>query len=224
MAEAAIRAEEIEGLREMLAEVVEQQLSRHPLLQDLEALERSPVGFALRLKPTMEAHAQALAEIREQMATKSEWGRLEEKVANIEEQMATKAELGRLEERIAGLSTRLEGLETWVATKEELAQLAGQLRELEARMATKEVETRLATVEARMATKEDLTNLATKEDLERFATKEELNRVREELKGLIEVRTEELGKRLTFFQTVTYGFFSVLFVMIATVLWKLLVG
>jgi hypothetical protein len=93
-----------------------------------------------------------------------------------------------------------------------------------------------------MATKDDLLRLekrfdhlenqfdyienqvATKDQLEKFATREELNAVAQELKGLIsalDIRIEEQGKRLAFFQVITYSMFGVIFAMTVAILVKL---
>jgi len=62
--------------------------------------------------------------------------------------------------------------------------------------------------------------MVTKQDLERLATKEELYALVQEVKALT-IRIEEQGKRLSFFQTVTYGFLGVLFAMMAAILVKM---
>ena len=77
-------------------------------------------------------------------------------------------------------------------------------------MATKfdNIENRFDSIESHMATKNQLAQFATKEEIKGFI-------------NTLDIRIEEQGKRLAFFQTVTYSILGVLFAMIVTVLVKL---
>jgi len=130
----------------------------------------------LTAKPEIVYEALARLMPWQNLATKDDLRRLEEK-------MATKEDLKRLEERMA--------------TKEELKKLEERVDRIEERMATKEelkrLEERVNSIEERMATKEDLKRLE-----ERMATKEELRAVetslREEIRRVETSLREEIGK------------------------------
>jgi len=80
-----------------------------------------------RLEEKM-ATKEDLKKLEEKMATKEELKRLEERVNSIEERMATKEDLKRLEERMA-TKEELKRLEEKMATKEELRAVETSLRE-----------------------------------------------------------------------------------------------
>jgi len=79
-----------------------------------------------------------------------------------------------------------------------------------------EIRTQMVTREELAITNSRLDNIENK-----MATKEELNVLVQEVKAL-GIRLEEHGKRLAFFQTITYSFLGVLFAMMAAILVKLL--
>lgn len=200
--ETTIRAEQIDGLEELLNEVVRKQIARPPLTEDIERLRKSPTGAIIRLEEQVKI---LIGDVR----------KIETQINNLE---------SRMEARFDDLEGRMEGkfddLESRMATKDDLAQLTTKFDNLESRMDAK-----FDDLESRMATKDDL--MAIQKELEQFVTKQELHILGQELKGLINtlgVRIEEQGKRLAFFQTVTYSIFGVLFAMVAGVLLKLLFG
>ncbi|HIE30232.1 TPA: hypothetical protein EYP66_23465 [Candidatus Poribacteria bacterium] len=165
MSNEAISAEKIEGLEELINEILNRKITQlSSSVEDMEQLKKSPAGTIIRLEERVNA--------------------LDEKIDEIRTQMVTKAEFAVMSNRIDSIESRIDS------------------------------------IEGKMATKQDLEHMATKQDLERMATKEELYALAQEVKGL-SVRIEEQGKRLSFFQTVTYSFFGVLFVMMASILVKL---
>jgi regulator of replication initiation timing len=130
--------------------------------------------------------------------------RLEEQVKAIAEDVGEiKSHISNVENRMSNLENRMmakfDDIESRMATKDDLSQLANKFDNLESRMATKD-------------------------QLAQFATKNELNILAQRIEGLIntlDVRIEEQGKRLSFFQVVTYSMFGVLFAMIVAILIKL---
>lgn len=136
-----VKAEEIEGLREMISSVIREERAVFlpaPLVQDVEELRRSPAGAIIRLEGKVDHLAERFTD-------------LEETLDQIAARMVTRDEL----------TARLRPL----ATKDDLARTAtrDELQAGLARMATKEEL-------ARMATKEDLqaglSRVVTKEDLD----------------------------------------------------------
>jgi hypothetical protein len=208
MSELSIRAEQIEGLEEFLRMIVREEIARPPLVEDVEQLKKTPAGAVIRLEEQVKAIAEDVGEI------KSHISNVENRMSNLENRMMAK----------------FDDIESRMATKDDLSQLANKFDNLESRMLTK-----FDDIESRMATKDDLSQLAnkfdnlesrmaTKDQLAQFATKNELNILAQRIEGLIntlDVRIEEQGKRLSFFQVVTYSMFGVLFAMIVAILIKL---
>lgn len=127
--------------------------------------------------------------IYEALARLTPWQNLATKddIRRLEERMATKEELKKLEDRMA-TKEDLKKLEEKMATKEELKRLEERLSNVETNMATKE---ELRKLEEKMVTKEDAKNFATKEDLKQYATKKDL----EELKKYLDFKLDALGAR-----------------------------
>jgi len=197
MSESPIQAEQIEGLEEFLRTIVREEIARPPLAEDVEQLKKTPAGAVIRLEEQVKTVAEDVGEIKSQ-------------ISNLESRMETKFD---------DIENRFDSLESRMATKDDLSQLANKFDNLESRMASKDDLAQLAdkfdNLESRMVTKDQA---------EKFATKEELNIAVQEIRGLInalDVRIEEQGKRLAFFQTITYSMFGVLFAMTVTILVKL---
>ena len=96
--------------------------------------------------------------------------KLRDDVAMIREQMATKDDFARLDGRLDFADGRLDQIESHMASKEDLVRVDSRLDEIESHMATKEdlvrldgrlefSEGRLDQIESRMASKEDLARL-----------------------------------------------------------------
>jgi len=233
MSESPIRAEQIEGLEDFLRTIVREEIARTPLTEDVEQLKKMPAGVVIRLEEQIKTIAEDVGEIKSQISNLE--SRMMAKFDNLESRMATKFD---------DIESRFDSLESRMATKDDLEELVDKSDSLESRMIAKfdDIESRMATkddllqlankfdnLESRMMTKFDdiESRMATKDQFAQFATKNELNILAQRIEGLIntlDVRIEEQGKRLAFFQTVTYSIFGVLFAMIAGILLKLLFG
>jgi hypothetical protein len=194
--ERKVKAEDIEGLREMISSVIREERAVFlpaPFVQDVDELRRSPAGTIIRLEGKVDHLTERFTD-------------LEETLDQIAARMVTRDELSA---RIRTLATKedLAGM----ATKDDLARMAtrDELQAGLARMATREDLAHMATKEdlqaglARMASKEDLqaglARMASKEDLQaglaRMATREDLARMatREDL----DIRLDGLEKQLS---------------------------
>jgi len=128
--------------------------------------------------------------------------KLGDDVAMIREQMATKDDFARLDGRLDFADGRLDQIESHMATKEDLIRVDSRLDKIENRMATKEdlvrVDSRLDEIESHMATKEDLVRLDGRLEFSegrldqiesRMASKEDLARLDGRLSEHIRVTT-----------------------------------
>ncbi|MFQ6039741.1 MAG: hypothetical protein ACE5PV_02695 [Candidatus Poribacteria bacterium] len=194
MSNEAISAEKIEGLEELIDEILNRKITQIPSgVEDMEQLKKSPAGTIIRLEERVNALDEKIDEIRTQMVTKAEFAITSSRI---------ESRIDSIENRIGNIESRIGDIESKMATKQDLERIEGRIDSIEGR---------IDSIEGKMATKQDL---------ERMATKEELYALAQEVKGL-SVRIEEQGKRLSFFQTVTYSFLGVLFVMMAGILVKL---
>ncbi|MEA3345353.1 MAG: hypothetical protein U9Q78_03785 [Chloroflexota bacterium] len=168
MAEPALKASEIEGLRELISQVILKErdnLLPVTLLQDVEEVRRSPAGAVIRMEGKIDRLDEGLSNLQgrfdallERVATKEDMTHLSDRMDAFERRMATK-------EDMAHLSNRIDAIEERMATKEDVAHLSNRIDTLEERMATKEdmahltdrmtiIEERVGTIEERMVTKE----------------------------------------------------------------------
>ena len=175
-----VKAEEIEGLREMISSVIREERAAFlpvPLVQDVEELRRSPAGTIIRLEGKVDHLTERFTDLEEtldqiaaRIVTRDELAARIRTLATKEDlaRVATKDDLVRMATKDE-LQAGLDNLSVRMATKEDLQ--AGL-----ARMATKEdLQAGLDNLSVRMATKEDLARMATREDLARMATKEDLD-------------------------------------------------
>ena len=96
--EAKLRADQIEGLRELISQIILEERDKLipiSLLQDVEEIKRSPVGAVIRMEGSIERLGKGLTA-------------LERRVAHLEEKVATKEELVALREEVKGLATKEE--------------------------------------------------------------------------------------------------------------------
>jgi chromosome segregation ATPase len=197
MSNEVISADRVEGLEELINEILNKKITKIPSdVGDMEQLKKSPAGTIIRLEEQVNALDEKIDEIRTQMVTKAEFAIMSGRIDGIE------SRIDGIESRIDSIEDRIDGIENKMATKQDLERIESRIDN---------IEERIDGIESKMATKQDL---------ERMATKEELYILTQEVKGL-SIRIEEQGKRLSFFQTVTYSFLGVLFVMMVGILVKL---
>jgi hypothetical protein len=108
--EAKLKADQIEGLRELVAQIILEERDKLvpvSLLQDVEEIRRSPAGAVIRMEGAIEHLKEGLtnlgsrlARLEERMATKEELGALRGEVKGLAERMATKEGLAGLEKRV----------------------------------------------------------------------------------------------------------------------------
>ncbi|MEA3459951.1 MAG: hypothetical protein U9R11_04675 [Chloroflexota bacterium] len=113
--QAKLRADQIEGLRELISQIIleeRDELVPVSLLQDVEEIKRSPVGAVIRMEGSIERLEKDMAELKRTVATKEELAvlanktaALADKVTGIEGRMATKEGLAGLEKRVDLLRT-----------------------------------------------------------------------------------------------------------------------
>jgi len=117
--DSALKAEEIEGLRELISQVILEERDKLvpvTLLQDVEELRRSPAGAVIRMEGKIDHLDEGLADLRgrfdaliERVATKEDMARLSDQMDTLEERMAID---------MAHLSDRIDTLEERMVTKE----------------------------------------------------------------------------------------------------------
>lgn len=110
-----ISAEQIEGLEELITEILNRKITQIPSeVEDIEKLKKSPAGTIIRLEEHVSAMDEKIDEIRTQM--KAEFTAMGGRIDKIESQMATKQDLEHM------------------ATKEELNVLAQEVKALNIRL------------------------------------------------------------------------------------------
>ncbi len=105
-----VQADEVEGLRELITQVLHEERAAfypRPAVEDMEELRRSPAGAVIRLEEKVDRLGEDMAEvkdelagIRAQMVTKAELAEVKEELADLRTQMVTKAEFHQLERRM----------------------------------------------------------------------------------------------------------------------------
>ncbi|HEY67149.1 MAG TPA: hypothetical protein G4N97_02625, partial [Thermoflexia bacterium] len=76
-----VRAEEIEGLQELITHIVLQEWDKivpAALLQDVEEIRRSPAGAVIRMEGAVERLEEGLAELKRTVATREDLAHLQE--------------------------------------------------------------------------------------------------------------------------------------------------
>ena len=110
-----VRAEEIEGLQELITHIVLQEWDKivpAGLLQDVEEIRRSPAGAVIRMEGAVERLEEGLAELKRTVATREDLAHLQEimdarfrevdtRFGEIEKRMDTR--FGEIEKRIGVL-------------------------------------------------------------------------------------------------------------------------
>jgi hypothetical protein len=110
-----ISAEQIDGLEELITEILNRKITQIPSeVEDIEKLKKSPAGTIIRLEEHVSAMDEKIDEIRTQM--KAEFTAMSGRIDKIESQMATKQDLEHM------------------ATKEELNVLAQEVKALNIRL------------------------------------------------------------------------------------------
>jgi tetrahydromethanopterin S-methyltransferase subunit G len=100
-----ISAEQIEGLEDLITEILNRKIAQMPLgAEDMEQLKKSPAGTVIRLEERVNA--------------------LDKKIDEIRAQMVTKAEFAIMSNRIDGIESRIDGIESRMATKQDLERMA----------------------------------------------------------------------------------------------------
>lgn len=128
-----IRAEEVEGLRELITQVVREErvlFYPRPLVEDMEELRQSPAGAVIRLEEKVDRLGEDLGDIKEEL------GDIRAEMAGIRAEMATKAELYQLDRRLQrlGESTKEDFRRLGESTKEDFQ----RLEEAQANFVTRE--------------------------------------------------------------------------------------
>ncbi len=147
-----VRADEVEGLRELITQVLhEERAVFYPrsAVEDMEELRRSPAGAVIRLEEKVDRLGEDVADIKEelagirtQMVTKAELHQLERRMQRVEEstkeefqsvrtdlqrvEESLRADLERVEESLRADLQRVEE-----STKEEFQSVRADLRRLE---------------------------------------------------------------------------------------------
>ena len=211
MGEPALKAREIEGLRELISQVILEERDKlvpATLLQDVEEVRRSPAGAVIRMEGKIDHLGEGLANLQSRFDALLERVTTKEDVAHLSDRMETLQERMATQQDVVHLSDRMETLEEQMATKEDVAHLSDRIGTLEERMATKEdtahLSDRIGTLQEQMATKEDVAHLSDRMDTieERMATRE-----------IMEARFSGIEKRLD-----TYDFWLKLFGGVVTAL------
>ena len=110
------RAEDIEGLRALISQVILEERDKIipvSILQDVEKIKRSPVGAVIRMEGAILHLQEDVAELKHTMATKEELRSL---------QQVMEARFGQVDERITGLQ------QVMVARFEEMGKRINVLR------------------------------------------------------------------------------------------------
>jgi hypothetical protein len=122
-----MRAEDIEGLRALISQVILEERDKlvpASILQDVEEIKRSPVGAVIRMEEAILHLKEGLAELKRTTATKEElrslqqvmearFGEVESRFGQVDEritglQQVTEARFGQVDERITGLQQMME--------------------------------------------------------------------------------------------------------------------
>ena len=158
MSNEAISAEQIEGLEELINEILNRKITQLPSgFEDMEQLKKSPAGTIIRLEERVNDLDEKIDEIRTQMVTKAEFAITSSRIEN---------RIDNIENRIDSIEGRIDNIESKMATKQDLERIDGRINNIEGH---------IDNIESKMATKQDL---------ERMATKEELNALAQEVKGV----------------------------------------
>ena len=117
----ALKAGEIEGLRELISQVIleeKDKLVPVTLLQDVEEVRRSPAGAVIRMEGKIDHLDERLASLQtrfdalvERVTTKDDTVYLTNRLDTIEERMATRE---TMEARFAGVDKRLDTYDFWL--------------------------------------------------------------------------------------------------------------
>ena len=114
------RAEDIEGLRALISQVMLEERDKIipvSILQDVEKIKRSPVGAVIRMEGAILHLQEDVAGLKHTMATKEElrslqqvmearFGQVDERITGL--QQVTEARFGQVDERIMGLQQVME--------------------------------------------------------------------------------------------------------------------
>ena len=114
------RAEDIEGLRALISQVILEERDKIipvSILQDVEKIKRSPVGAVIRMEGAILRLQEDVAELKRTTATKEElrslqqvmearFGQMDERITGL--QQVTEARFGQVDERITGLQQVME--------------------------------------------------------------------------------------------------------------------
>lgn len=115
MSNEVISAEQIQGLEELIAEILNRKIAQvSSNAEDIEQLKKSPAGTIIRLEEHINAIDEKIAgirtqmaEIRTQMVTKAEFAIMNSRIDRIESKMATKQDLERIEGRVDSIKSRM---------------------------------------------------------------------------------------------------------------------